>query len=74
MTALPIPQTKAELAPHLRLHDQEEVDLGFKDGTGIEWHYEDARWWTWAELKDAHASDHEETPERCNHTHDGPLR
>jgi len=61
---MPTYMSRTELAEHMRQHDAEDQiqpDFG--------WTYDDPTWWTDAELRDAHRTDHK-YDHKLSHTHE----
>ena len=65
---MPTYMSRAEVAEHMRQHDIEtEAAGGAPDN--MDWHYDDPEWWTDAELRDAHRTDHK-YERHASHTHE----
>ena len=62
---MPTYLSRAEIAEHMRQHDDEDPTLT----SDFDWHYDDPEWWTDAELRDAHRTDHQ-YQHRLKHTHE----
>jgi hypothetical protein len=61
---MPTYMNRTELAEHMRQHDIEDPIQ-----PEYEWHYDDKEWWTDAELRDAHRTDHK-YQHQLSHTHE----